>query len=427
MYQHLAPTLSSGDINVYGSATGQNIAIGHGARVIQVIQQVVEGMPALSTDYATRVEHFLREYLGADERPVSFGGRTDDISSLDSWIETDDSPHYLLLAAPAGRGKSALLVQWHAQLLERTDLAATFFPISVRFRTNLVGIVFPTLTAHLAALHGEQLTITPDTPLEVWREFLAAYLARPLPDGRRHPLLLEARQRIGFEMPQNDIFHVEPTPPQQPAHSGAQPPPSTAEDQVVHIFLQNVFTRKMVSIQYRSPYRDKATYQIIEPLGVLWDREYWYLVGRRADGARDTRFWRADRVIEIRPQMQIAQTEQCFDIQAYLGRNWLGAAMQRCAEEAPVKIRLTQQQAERLRQDWYYRQAVFEPLSETETLITFGADDPEAVLELLRWLGVGAELLEPRQWRGLMKDCLTQMLARYSEDVANGDNAETAL
>jgi len=32
--------------------------------------------------------------------------------------------------------------------------------------------------------------------------------------------------------------------------------------------------------------------------------------------------------------------------------------MQRWAEEAPVKIRLTRQQADRLRQDWYYRQAV---------------------------------------------------------------------
>lgn len=210
MYQQLAPTLSSGDISVYGSVTGQNIAIGHGARVIQVIQQVVEGMPALSTDYATRVEHFLREYLGTDERPVPFGGRIDDISLLDSWIETGDSPPYLLLAAPAGRGKSALLVQWHAQLLERPDLAITFFPISVRFRTNLAGIVFPTLTAHLAALHGEQLTITPDTPLEVWREFLAAYLARPLPDGRRHLLLLNGLDEAADWEPTVDLFPALP-------------------------------------------------------------------------------------------------------------------------------------------------------------------------------------------------------------------------
>lgn len=233
-------------------------------------------------------------------------------------------------------------------------------------------------------------------------------------------VLLEARQRIGFEMPQNDIFHAEPALPQpQAAYSTlpAQPPVEVAEDQVVQVFLQGVFTRKAVALHYRSPYRAEATRQIVDPLGVLWDREYWYLVGRKAGNMQDARLWRADRVIEIRPQAQTVQAEQDFDIRAYLGRNWLGAAMRRWAEEAPVKIRLTQQQAERLRQDWYYRQAVFEPLSETETLVTFGADDSEAVLELLRWLGPGAELLEPRQWRVLMKEQLTQMLARYGEDV----------
>ena len=254
-------------------------------------------------------------------------------------------------------------------------------------------------------------------------------LVAAVPEQLRE-VLLEARQRIGFEMPQNEILHAEPTLLQPPAFSGAlpaQPPMKAAEDQVVQAFLQGVFTRKAVALHYRSPYRAEATHQIVEPLGVLWDREYWYLVGRRAGSAGDTRFWRADRVIELRPQMQVVQAEQSFDIRAYLGRNWLRAAMQRWIDEAPVKIRLTQKQAERLRQDWYYRQAVFEPRSETETLMTFGADDPEAVLELLRWLGPGAELLEPRQWRGLIKAHLEQMLTCYSEDTANGDHAETAL
>ena len=212
MYQQIAPTQGIGDfdVNIDGSLTGQNIVIGHGAKVIQVIQQVVAGMPALSTDYATRVEHFLREYLGTDERPVPFGGRADDLRLLDNWIESKDSPSYLMLTAPAGRGKSALLVQWHTQLLTRTELAVTFFPISVRFRTNLAGIVFPTLAARLAALHSEQLTITPDTPMEVWREFLAAYLARPLPDGRHHLLMLDGIDEAADWQATADLFPAMP-------------------------------------------------------------------------------------------------------------------------------------------------------------------------------------------------------------------------
>jgi ATP/maltotriose-dependent transcriptional regulator MalT len=43
---------------------------------------------------------------------------------LDTW-QTDTTP-YLLLAAPAGRGKSALLVRWLDSLKDREDLALAF-------------------------------------------------------------------------------------------------------------------------------------------------------------------------------------------------------------------------------------------------------------------------------------------------------------
>jgi len=56
-------------------------------------------------------------------------------------------------------------------------------------------------------------------------------------------------------------------------------------------------------------------------------------------------------------------------------------------------------QAERLQQDWYYRHAHFEPITEEQVVMTFGEQNPTIVLELLRWLGPGAELLEPHAWR----------------------------
>lgn len=252
-------------------------------------------------------------------------------------------------------------------------------------------------------------------------------LVAAVPDQLRE-VLLEARQRIGFEMPLSDIFHTERRLRQRSApssESSVEPRTQIGEDQVVQVFIQAVFTRNTVSIHYRSPYRAEATRQTVEPLGVLWDREYWYLVGRGANSALDTRIWRADRVVEIHPQPQLVLAEQPFDIRMHLGRNWLGPAMRRWAEEAPVKIRMPCHQAERLRQDWYYHHAAFEPLSETETLMTFGEDDQEAVFELLRWLGPGAELLEPRQWRGQIRAQLAQMLTRYNGHIADGDGNRT--
>ena len=90
-----------------------------------------------------------------------------------------------MLAAPAGRGKSALLVRWSRTLAAREDLAVVFFPVSIRFSTNLAQVVFPTLAARLAALHGEILQVRPDASVEMWRGLVANYLARPLPEGQR--------------------------------------------------------------------------------------------------------------------------------------------------------------------------------------------------------------------------------------------------
>lgn len=231
--------------------------------------------------------------------------------------------------------------------------------------------------------------------------------------------LLEAQQRIGFEMPRSDIFHPEPASPDQSIAAEtavAEQTKLTTENQTVQVFLRSVFNRKAVVLDYRSPYRGKTEHLHIDPLGVFWDREYWYLVGKEAEHPQDIRLCRADRVIGIHPQTQAPAAAPAFDIREHLGRSWLRRAMQRWAANAPVRIRLTHQQAERLQQDWYFRHAHFEPLSERDDLMTFGEGDQAVVLELLRWLGPGAELLEPRAWRGSMKVQLLEMLASYRDD-----------
>jgi hypothetical protein len=57
-------------------------------------------------------------------------------------------------------------------------------------------------------------------------------------------------------------------------------------------------------------------------------------------------------------------------------------------------------------------------------MMTFGEDNCEVVLELLRWLGPGAELVEPQQWRRLIRDELRQMLATYTINDNNERLAE---
>jgi hypothetical protein len=169
------------------------------------------GIATLSTDYAHRIQNFLTEYLGTPKQPVPFGGRNADLTRLDAWLDDPKAPPYALLTAPAGRGKSALLVQWSQQLLKRRDLAVVFFPISIRFRTNLATVVFASLTARLATLHEEPVPTNPHTSIEVWRDLVLQYLSRPLPDGKRLILVIDALDEAAWEIGP-DLFPSVPLP-----------------------------------------------------------------------------------------------------------------------------------------------------------------------------------------------------------------------
>lgn len=149
------------------------------------------GLERLSVDYLTRIQGFVSEYLGSPDRPIPFGGRDAELQQLDTWLLTPRAPPYLLVAAGAGRGKSALLVRWTQSLVAHADVVPLFVPISIRFRTNLASVVFAVLTAYLGHVHGQQLHLSPDTPAEVMRGRVADLLTRALPDGRRLVLIVD--------------------------------------------------------------------------------------------------------------------------------------------------------------------------------------------------------------------------------------------
>lgn len=242
-------------------------------------------------------------------------------------------------------------------------------------------------------------------------------LLAAVPDHLR-TTLVEARKIIGFERPPDDLFHPEPPDPRPsliaPDAAASTPPEGT----VVTLFLQAVLDRRTILLDYRSPYGGKAGGLTVAPLGMFWDRDRWYLAGRRVGGSEIVRLWRADRVRAIAPQTLPAEPQPTFDVRDLLDRAWLRRAMDEWRAEGAVTIRLTERQAARLRGDWYYRHAHYETLPDGRVLMTFGEYDREIALELLRWLGPGAELIEPRAWRTIMRAELAQMLASYDDATA---------
>src|SRR5258707_9475209 len=92
---------------------------------------LTRGLLGIPGDPLTGLQSFLREYLGTPDQRKPFGGRSAQLEDLDSWLD-DTSRPITLIAEPAGRGKSALLVRWCDSLVRRSKADVAFIPVSIR-------------------------------------------------------------------------------------------------------------------------------------------------------------------------------------------------------------------------------------------------------------------------------------------------------
>lgn len=143
------------------------------------------------------IRNFMMEYSGSARAPAIFGGRKRELAMLDGWLDDAGGPPCAVVVAPAGRGKSALLVRWVQRQSGRKDVTPIFFPISIRFGTNLAAQAYASIAMQLAALHGEPVRAAADSATEVWRGLLVSYLMRPLPEGTRAVLVLDGADECG--------------------------------------------------------------------------------------------------------------------------------------------------------------------------------------------------------------------------------------
>src|SRR5208337_1699998 len=118
----------------------------------------------LARTFREKVRRFTDEYLisRSGTQPVPFGGRDIELQRLDAWLHDPQSNPLMLVTAPAGRGKSALLVQWVKSLQDRGVCGEdrwqlAFVPISTRAETNLPGVFYEGLARRLAEIVGRPL------------------------------------------------------------------------------------------------------------------------------------------------------------------------------------------------------------------------------------------------------------------------------
>lgn len=140
----------------------------------------VAGLPRLVIDYSSCIQDFLLEYLGSKRKRVPFGGRQPQLDELHAWLDDSAAPPYYLMSAEAGRGKSAPVCRWLAQLITRSDLDVIFVPISIRFETATQDVVFAALAAHLPA--EQRQTVLNEALNAASHASALSSLAQPLAD-----------------------------------------------------------------------------------------------------------------------------------------------------------------------------------------------------------------------------------------------------
>lgn len=122
------------------------------------------GLGQRLSPHAGEIQRFVDEYLGTPEKPVPFGGREKELESLDRWLMDAAAAPYALITAEAGRGKSALLVQWAHSLRASNRVRVIFIPVSIRFETALSSVTLSVLAAGLAEAFGETETLKASLP-----------------------------------------------------------------------------------------------------------------------------------------------------------------------------------------------------------------------------------------------------------------------
>ncbi len=141
--------------------------------------------------FQARTQAFLKEYLVSETGPVPFGGRDEELHRLDAWLFDPKAPPRMLVTAPAGRGKSALLVQWMKNLQDGgvcgpNGWQLAFMPISIRSGSNRPEVFYEGLARRLAEITEKEL---PSEAIKTADGF--RYAVRELLDGiGKHKILI---------------------------------------------------------------------------------------------------------------------------------------------------------------------------------------------------------------------------------------------
>jgi hypothetical protein len=178
-----------------------------------IIVGFASGFASAPAAFRGAIGAFLQLYLGTPDAPTPFGGRKRELEFLDTWLRDPTAPGALLLTAPAGRGKSSLLVHWIATL-PADAFEVVFVPISIRFQTSHKRIFYQALAARLGAISGapaDQPAVLPADP-DLYRERVQAFFQEYRPGDKTVLVVIDGLDEATGWEPGWGLFPMQPQP-----------------------------------------------------------------------------------------------------------------------------------------------------------------------------------------------------------------------
>ena len=166
---------------------------------IKLLGRGLEGLP---DGPMSRLERFLSDYVGREGSTVPFGGRDRELVELKRW-ETGSTQRGLLVA-PAGRGKSAMMMHW-ALGAARRGVEVAVLPISVRYQTALKATAVRMLGARLAAISGIHVPV--HAGADDWIGVIDTVLRTPRPPNAPLVVIIDgADEAVDWQLGRDLVF-----------------------------------------------------------------------------------------------------------------------------------------------------------------------------------------------------------------------------
>lgn len=176
------------------------------------------------------------------------------------------------------------------------------------------------------------------------------------------------------------------------------------ESEIREEVLSAARKRRTCAIVYGKPGADDAEARVIHPYSLVYSRGAWYAIGYCAVRG-EVRVFRTDRILEA------CRTEHTFEVPAaFRAEDYLdGGKVYHAAADDRVRVRYSPRIARWVRERAHFEGWTLDEEADGSVVMEHHVADPHWVVRHVLQYGAEAEVVEPAEYRGLVREVVAGM------------------